>query len=66
MAPGYFETKMTGWVLEMFGNEIAAMAPLGRLGTPTDIAGAALYLASRASSYVTGAVIPIDGGTSAK
>jgi NAD(P)-dependent dehydrogenase (short-subunit alcohol dehydrogenase family) len=66
MAPGYFDTKMTGWVLEMFGNEIAAMAPLGRLGVPTDIAGAALYLASRASAYVNGAVIPIDGGTSAK
>ena len=66
MAPGYVETKMTGWVLEMFGDEITAMAPLGRLGAPTDIAGAALYLASRASAYVTGAVIPIDGGTSAK
>jgi NAD(P)-dependent dehydrogenase (short-subunit alcohol dehydrogenase family) len=66
MAPGYFKTKMTGWVLDMFGREITAMAPLGRLGTAEDIAGAALYLASRASAYVTGAILPIDGGTSAK
>jgi NAD(P)-dependent dehydrogenase (short-subunit alcohol dehydrogenase family) len=36
--------------------------PLGRIGRPEDIAGAALYLASRAGAYVTGAVLPVDGG----
>ncbi len=66
IAPGYIETKMTGWMLKIYKDEIVANAPLGRLGEPTDIAGAALYLASRASAYVNGAVIPIDGGTSAK
>lgn len=66
IAPGYLVTKMTGWMLEMFREQIEANAPLGRLGTATDIAGVALYLASRASAYVDGAVIPVDGGTSAK
>jgi NAD(P)-dependent dehydrogenase (short-subunit alcohol dehydrogenase family) len=66
IAPGYVETKMTGWMLKMFGDEIVANAPLGRLGTPPDIAGIAIYLASRAGAYVNGAVIPVDGGTCAK
>ncbi len=66
IAPGYIETKMTGWMLKIYKDEIVANAPLARLGEPSDIAGAALYLASRASAYVNGAIIPIDGGTSAK
>jgi NAD(P)-dependent dehydrogenase (short-subunit alcohol dehydrogenase family) len=66
IAPGYVETKMTGWMLEMYRDEIVANAPLGRLGNSSDIAGAAIYLASRAGAYVNGTVIPIDGGTSAK
>jgi len=66
IAPGYFDTKMTGWMLEIYRDEIVANAPLGRLGTPPDIAGIAIYLASRAGAYVNGAVIPIDGGTCAK
>ena len=53
-------------MLEIYRDEIVDNAPLGRLGTPPDIAGAAIYLASRAGAYVNGAVIPIDGGTSAK
>ncbi len=66
IAPGYIETKMTGWMLKIYKDEIVANAPLGRLGVSSDIAGAALYLASRASAYVNGAIIPVDGGTSAK
>ncbi len=66
IAPGYLVTKMTGWMLGVYREQIEANAPLGRLGEATDIAGVALYLASRASAYVDGAVIPVDGGTSAK
>ena len=66
IAPGYVETKMTGWMLEIYRDEIVANAPLGRLGAPADIAGIAIYLASRAGAYVNGAVIPVDGGTCAK
>jgi NAD(P)-dependent dehydrogenase (short-subunit alcohol dehydrogenase family) len=46
----------------VFGEQIAATVPLGRIGRPDDMAGAALYLASRAGAYVTGAVLPVDGG----
>jgi NAD(P)-dependent dehydrogenase (short-subunit alcohol dehydrogenase family) len=62
VAPGPFESKMMRATLEQFGDAIAAAAPLGRIGRPDDIAGVALYLASRAGAYVTGAVIPVDGG----
>jgi NAD(P)-dependent dehydrogenase (short-subunit alcohol dehydrogenase family) len=62
IAPGPFESKMMAETLRRFGDEIAAAAPLGRIGRPDDMAGAALYLASRAGAYVTGAVLPVDGG----
>jgi NAD(P)-dependent dehydrogenase (short-subunit alcohol dehydrogenase family) len=48
--------------LAAHGDAIAAAAPLGRIGRPDDMAGVAVYLASRAGAYVTGAVIPVDGG----
>jgi NAD(P)-dependent dehydrogenase (short-subunit alcohol dehydrogenase family) len=66
VAPGYFETKMTNWMLQNYRDEIVANAPLGRLGVPSDIAGIAIYLASRAGAFVNGAIIPVDGGTCAK
>lgn len=62
VAPGPFHSKMMAATLDAFGEAIAAAAPLRRLGRPDDMAGIAVYLSSRASSYVTGAVIPVDGG----
>ncbi len=62
IAPGPFESKMMAATLAAFGEQIAASAPLRRIGRPDDMAGTALFLASRAGSYLTGAVIPVDGG----
>jgi NAD(P)-dependent dehydrogenase (short-subunit alcohol dehydrogenase family) len=62
VAPGPFESKMMAETLRNFGDTIAASSPLGRIGRPDDMAGVAIYLASRAGAYVTGAIIPVDGG----
>lgn len=62
VAPGPFESKMMAETLRRFGEHIRQANPLGRIGTPEDMAGVTLYLASRAGAYVTGAVIPVDGG----
>jgi NAD(P)-dependent dehydrogenase (short-subunit alcohol dehydrogenase family) len=62
VAPGPFESKMMAATLDAFGKEIAARAPLGRIGRPDDMAGVVVYLTSRAGSYVTGSVIAVDGG----
>jgi NAD(P)-dependent dehydrogenase (short-subunit alcohol dehydrogenase family) len=64
IAPGPFESKMMAETLRTFGDQIAASAPLRRIGRPDDMAGTAIFLASRAGSYLTGAVIPVDGGIS--
>ena len=62
IAPGPFESKMMAATLEAFGDQIVAQSPLQRIGRPDDMAGTAIFLASRAGSYLTGAVIPVDGG----
>ncbi|MDG4798863.1 SDR family oxidoreductase [Micromonospora sp. WMMD1082] len=64
IAPGPFESKMMAFALDDPGTRAAieAQVPLGRIGRPEDMAGTAIYLASRAGAYLTGAVIPVDGG----
>ena len=64
IAPGPFESKMMAATLDAFGDQIAASTPLRRIGRPDDMAGTALFLASRAGAYLTGTVIPVDGGIS--
>jgi NAD(P)-dependent dehydrogenase (short-subunit alcohol dehydrogenase family) len=66
IAAGPFESKMTAFVLDTPENRemVEQMVPLGRIGRPDDVAGLTLFLASRAGSYLTGAVIPLDGGIS--
>jgi len=62
IAPGPFESKMMKATLETFGDQIVESSPLKRIGRPDDMAGAAIFLASRAGAYLTGAIIPVDGG----
>jgi NAD(P)-dependent dehydrogenase (short-subunit alcohol dehydrogenase family) len=64
VAPGPFESKMMAATLEQLGDTIAAAAPLRRIGRDDDMAGVTVFLASRAGAYLTGAVIPVDGGIS--
>jgi NAD(P)-dependent dehydrogenase (short-subunit alcohol dehydrogenase family) len=64
IAPGPFESKMTAFVLDTPDKRdaVAGMVPLGRIGRADDAAGLVLFLSSRAGSYLTGTVIPLDGG----
>lgn len=66
IAPGPFPSKMMAATLEQHGDEFRKKCPLGRLGEPDDMAGIAVYLASRASAYVTGQIIAVDGGFSTR
>jgi NAD(P)-dependent dehydrogenase (short-subunit alcohol dehydrogenase family) len=64
IAPGPFDSKMMAFVLDdpAARAEVAGRIPLGRIGEPDDVAGTVIYLSSRAGRYVTGTVIPVDGG----
>ena len=65
IAPGFFPTKMSKGVLETNGDTILRGTPLGRYGSNDDLKGAAVFLASPAADYITGIVLPVDGGMSA-
>jgi NAD(P)-dependent dehydrogenase (short-subunit alcohol dehydrogenase family) len=62
IAPGFIETDMTAEMSEARKAEVLASIPLKRYGTAEEVAGAALYLASPAAAYVSGVVLPVDGG----
>ncbi|HTU56036.1 MAG TPA: SDR family oxidoreductase [Acetobacteraceae bacterium] len=62
IAPGFFPSRMTRGTLERFGAGLLARTPLGRLGGPHDLKGAALLFASDAGGHITGQVLAIDGG----
>ena len=66
IAPGPFESKMMEDTLQRFGDQIRASCPLGRIGRPEDVAGTVIYLSSRAGAYLTGVIIPVDGGISTR
>lgn len=65
IAPGWFPSDMSRVVLERAGPGLLDSVPLGRYGGEADLKGAVAYLASRASDYVTGQVLVVDGGQSA-
>ena len=62
IAPGPFPSKMMAHTLETMGEQIREGVPRKRVGEPADMAGAAIYLASKAGAYLSGVVIPVDGG----
>ena len=68
IAPGYFATNNTQNLRSDEGRnrDILARIPAGRWGQPSDVGGAAVFLAASASDYVNGAIIPVDGGWMAR
>ncbi len=65
IAPGFFPTKMSQVLLERHGEDILQRIPLGRFGSEDDLKGLVIFLSSRASDYMTGSVIAVDGGQQA-
>jgi len=66
IAPGMFRTRMTEAILERAESFVAGSTPMGRIGQPGELAPTVLFLASEGASYITGQVVPIDGGRSAQ
>ncbi|MDP1805263.1 MAG: SDR family oxidoreductase [Acidimicrobiales bacterium] len=62
IAPGPFQSRMMRATLEAAGDQMAKMMPLKRIGRPEDMAGPAIFLASKAGAFLTGTIIPVDGG----
>jgi 3-oxoacyl-[acyl-carrier protein] reductase len=62
VAPGFIETDMTAALAEARRDELLNQIPLKRFASPDEVAGVVTWLASDAAAYITGAVIPVDGG----
>jgi NAD(P)-dependent dehydrogenase (short-subunit alcohol dehydrogenase family) len=65
IAPGFFRTRMTEALLQRNQARVEAQIPWGRIGQPGELKGVAVFLASAASDYITGHIIPVDGGRTA-
>ncbi|MDA9171646.1 SDR family oxidoreductase, partial [Alphaproteobacteria bacterium] len=63
IAPGPFQSNMMASTLKDHGDQIKESVPRNRIGLPEDMAGTTIFLSSKASAYITGAIIPVDGGS---